>query len=162
MKFALICVLLVSLFYFAQPDESADASAEADFYAKYYQEYYNSIAAKEDADRDSGYHEPSAAYAEPSYAAASYDAEPFDLSSMLGPDPGVTIGLISGALTLLALIGVFVNANNINSLSNDQDSICTSVSTLGGTTFATVAAAPTQAQFNALTAALNTVANPSC
>ena len=48
------------------------------------------LLAKEDADRDSGYQEPSAAYAEPSYAVPSYGDESFDLTSMLGPDPGVS------------------------------------------------------------------------
>ena len=39
----------------------------------------------------------------------------------------LTLGLIGGVMGALAVVGVALNNNNVNNLSKDQDSICTTV-----------------------------------
>lgn len=174
MKFTIICVVLISVCNIAQSDESADAAAASDYYAKFYQDYYNSIAGREDTDRDTGYSEPAAVYHEPVASYGYGDDGKFDLANMLGPDPSFTLALVSGAFGLLGLIGVLINAGNINNLSEDQDSICTTARGIGGTAFAaldatavtglndaaTVSTAGTQLQ--AIITQLNAITTPDC
>lgn len=172
MKFIIICVVLISVCNIAQSDESADAAAASDYYAKFYQDYYNSIAGREDTDRDTGYSEPAAVYHEPVASYGYGDDGKFDLSNMLGPDPNFTLAIVSGAFGLLGLIGVLINAGNINNLSEDQDSICTTATSLGTGCTALTAAAVTAlntpaastagTELQALITCLNAISTPSC
>merc|ERR1711936_1552085 len=145
-----ICVVLIAFCSIARSDESGhNVDATSDYYAQYYQDFYNNLAAKDAGERDSGYVEPAETYGEPSYG----------LTEAMGElDPAL----------ILAAIGVVINNNNVNSLSEDQDSICTSTKALGNTVISTspYTATPTQttanAAFNTLANAINNIATPSC
>jgi hypothetical protein len=63
------------------------------------------------------------------------------MQNLLGPDAGLTLGAIGAVLGALAVVGVAVNNNNVNNLSEDQDSICTTTKALGGTTITALSTA---------------------
>merc|ERR1712226_934631 len=155
-----ICVVLIAFCSIARSDESGhNVDATSDYYAQYYQDFYNNLAAKDAGERDSGYVEPAETYAEPSYGLTE---------SMKDLDPALILGAIGAVMGTLAAIGVVINNNDVNSLSEDQDSICTSTKALGNTVISTspYTATPTHttanAAFNTLANAINNIATPSC
>jgi len=169
-----ICVVLLSLCNIAKSDESGhDADATADYYAQYYQDFYNNLAGKDASERDTGYVEPAAAYAEPHYGQA------YGVSDVMGElDPALVLGAIGAVMGTLAAIGVVINNNNVNSLSEDQDSICSMTRSIGTTSLATSAITgattagaiteilplqvATNTQLNLIINAINGFATPDC
>jgi hypothetical protein len=63
----------------------------------------------------------------------------------------------------LAAVGVVLNNNNINSLSLDQDAICTTAKELGNQQITTTVAGanPTKAEFLVVVNAINAISTPS-
>lgn len=90
------------------------------------------------------------------------------MQNLLGPDAGLTLGAIGAVLGTLAVLGVAINNNNVNNLSEDQDSICTTTKAVGNTNLATVAVgnafseATLNAAFKTITDAINGYATPDC
>merc|ERR1712141_363410 len=68
------------------------------------------------------------------------------LADAFGPDSGPMLGAIGAIVGAIALVGVAVNNNNVNSLSKDQDSICTTAKALGNTAL-TLSDASSSSQF---------------
>lgn len=96
------------------------------------------------------------------------------MESLLGPDAGLLLGLVGALAGTAALIGVALNNNNVNELSKDQDSICTTGKALGGFNVAALTAAELLAanagagahvggtKLNAVIAALTAYDVPDC
>lgn len=97
------------------------------------------------------------------------------MQNLLGPDAGLTLGAIGAVLGALAVVGVAVNNNNVNNLSEDQDSICTTTKAVGNTaltalttTEATTISSdatvtnPAYLKINTIIAAINGYATPDC
>lgn len=146
-RFAFICaVYLSSFFNVGMGDESAESDATAEYYAQYYQDYYNNLADKNVAERDAGYHEPEHVvsheyheYSEPSYGYSEHhDSMIHYLEEMLGPEPALPLALINlVGLVAVGLHNIFQQIqienliSRVNSLEDDQSSMCTSVKALG-------------------------------
>jgi hypothetical protein len=111
------------------------------------------------------YGEPSQLQPAPPKKGALFNRQ--DLQNMFDPENALTLALIASGLGAIGAIGVFVNANSINSLSNDQDSICSTAKALGNLSLATentstATAALNQAALNAAIALINGIGTPSC
>lgn len=88
-----------------------------------------------------------------------------------GLDAGVILGIIGTILGIFSILGIAVHTNNIDTLSKDQDNICTVNKAVGNTVIAqsnialtigaTVAADNTNlnAQFNSIIDQINAFAN---
>lgn len=83
------------------------------------------------------------------------------LSSIIGPEAAAYFGLVGTVLGGLAIVGVVMNSQSISSLSTDQDSICTSVQSLGTFT-CTVGAIFSQTDLQTCFTSLVSIADPSC
>jgi hypothetical protein len=94
------------------------------------------------------------------------------MESLLGPDAGLLLGLVGALAGTAALIGVALNNNNVNELSKDQDSICTTVKDLGASAVTPLttaqilvmdnAAALSGTRLAAVITELNSYAAPEC
>lgn len=124
-----------------------DNSVEVDPYAAYYEQY---AAQHQD---------------EPNFVAAYADEKQgfgASMQNILGPDAGVMLGLIGAVLGTIAVVGVAVNNNNVNSLSKDQDSICTTAKSFGDFTYTKAATDATLPELTVAMTALAAFATPSC
>jgi len=79
------------------------------------------------------------------------------------------IAIAGAVLGGLAVIGVLINANNIQSLSTDQDNICTVVKDIGSASLSSITSttsidsdAERMAEFNKIITEINSYATPSC
>lgn len=85
------------------------------------------------------------------------------MENVFGDDAALVLGTIGALMGTLAAVGVVLNNNNINQLSLDQDSICTTVKPLGDFTCTMTAGAITQAQSEAcFTSLVNIAAASRC
>lgn len=122
-KTFVICACLVLQYSGAtQPDilTKRDSSAEVDPYAAYYAAYEN------------GVQEYQPELAQPGLQTVS-EKQGFAnaMENVFGSEAGLVLGTIGALMGTLAAVGVVLNNNNINSLSLDQDAICTSATALG-------------------------------
>merc|ERR1739844_628294 len=87
-----------------------------------------------------------------------------DIEAFFGPDAGTLLGALGALMGTIALFGAGANAINVQSLSTDQDSICTAVKTLGAidVSSATTTDTTTGTELNALITAIEAVSTPSC
>lgn len=166
--FTFVCVLLISLCHISKCDGDTEAAAASDYYAKFYQDYYNSLSAKEDTDRDTGYHEPTA-YHEPHEPSYGYETTSYDddLGTLFGPETGIIVSFAALLLGIVNTIAFVLLDSRVGSLENDQDSICTTAQALGNTNLAaTDVAAPSQAtnaaSINRIITQINGYATPDC
>jgi len=83
------------------------------------------------------------------------------MENVFGDDAALVLGTIGALMGTLAAIGVVLNNNNINELSKDQDSICTTAKSVGGFT-CTKSATPTVAELGACFDTLVGYATPDC
>jgi hypothetical protein len=148
----------------ASPDvlTKRDNAVDVDPYAAYYDQYANQL-------------EPIDTHA------TVYEKQGFApaMEAMFGPDAGLVLGAIGALIGTVAAVGVVLNNNNVNNLSVDQDSICTSVRAIGnfdtantvtlttaanmaGTTNGADMAAVIIARFNVIENALRNIATPDC
>jgi len=170
-KVFVICASLV-LAKAANPDvlSKRDSSVEThhfaentvDPYAAYYEQYAQQVAEN-----------PSALIEKQGFASS--------MENVFGSEASLVLGTIGAIMGTLAAVGVVLNNNNVNELSKDQDSICTTTRALGATSLATsaitgtlgnlVAAATTtsyasivdvNARLNLIEAAINAYATPDC
>merc|ERR1712018_230084 len=108
-------LVICSVIVYAQatkPDVLAkrDSSVEVDPYAAYYERYSNAV-------HTTGLTEKQG------FAGA--------MENVFGDDAALVLGTIGALMGTLAAVGVVLNNNNINSLSLDQDAICTSARAVG-------------------------------
>lgn len=147
-KTFVICALFVAQSIQAtSPDvlTKRDNAVDVDPYAAYYEQYSNQL---ETADTHN------TLYEKQGFAPA--------MEAMFGPDAGLVLGAIGALIGTVAAVGVVLNNNNINNLSVDQDSICTSVIQLGNLNIAASAGVPTQAEWGTMRTAINAIATPDC
>lgn len=85
-----------------------------------------------------------------------------DMSTSLGPDTALILAAIGALTGTFALIGVALNNNNVNLLSGDQDSICTTAQQFGGFTCTTAASTITLPEATTCMATLAGYSTPSC
>merc|ERR1711863_23717 len=138
-------LVICSVIVYAQatkPDVLAkrDSSVEVDPYAAYYEQYSNAV-------HTTGLTEKQG------FAGA--------MENVFGDDAALVLGTIGALMGTLAAIGVVLNNNNINELSKDQDSICTTAKSVGGFT-CTKSATPTVAELGACFDTLVGYATPDC
>jgi len=160
-KTFVICACLVLSSGATQPDVLAkrDSSAEVDPYAAYYAAY-----------------DPSAAYpndVEHAGVQTVSEKQGFAnaMENVFGDDASLVLGTIGALMGTLAAVGVVLNNNNINSLSLDQDAICTVATNVAAidltlTTAAFAAAVPPTAaeitaRLNLIETAVNGIAAPT-
>jgi len=130
-----------------------NAAVEVDPYAAYYEQYANSVAETQQ---------------QPVVPFTQYVSEKQGfagaMENALGPDAGIVLGTIGAILGSLAVVGIGINANNVHSLSTDQDSICSAVKTLGAidVSSASTTDTTTGTELNALITAIEAVSTPSC
>merc|ERR1712223_1705181 len=110
-------LVICSVIVYAQatkPDVLAkrDSSVEVDPYAAYYEQYSNAV-------HTTGLTEKQG------FAGA--------MENVFGDDAALVLGTIGALMGTLAAIGVVLNNNNVNELSKDQDSICTTTLGIGNT-----------------------------
>lgn len=155
MKLFLICVCLVVQNAQGEADVLAkrDSSAEVDPYAAYYEQY---AAHQQD---------------QPNFVAAYADEKQGlgnAMQNIFGDDAGMVLGLVGALAGTAALIGVALNNNNVNLLSKDQDSICTTAKAAGNTAIGTIDVSATvdrttvNAALKKITDVLDGYATPSC
>jgi len=138
-------LVICSVIVYAQatkPDVLAkrDSSVEVDPYAAYYEQYSNAV-------HTTGLTEKQG------FAGA--------MENVFGDDAALVLGTIGALMGTLAAIGVVLNNNNINELSKDQDSICTTAKSVGGFT-CTKSATPTVAELGACFDTLVGYGTPDC
>lgn len=85
------------------------------------------------------------------------------MENVFGDDASLVLGTIGALMGTLAAVGVVLNNNNINSLSLDQDAICTTAKELGNQQITTTVAGanPTKAEFLVVVNAINAISTPS-
>jgi len=140
-------LVICSVIVYAQatkPDVLAkrDSSVEVDPYAAYYEAYSQQVQPL-----TQGFNEKQG------FAGA--------MENVLGDDAALVLGTIGALMGTLAAIGVVLNNNNINELSKDQDSICTTAKYLGQFT-CTKSATPTVAELGACFDTLVAYTTPDC
>merc|ERR1712038_675426 len=138
-------LVICSVIVYAQatkPDVLAkrDSSVEVDPYAAYYEQYSNAV-------HTTGLTEKQG------FAGA--------MENVFGDVAALVLGTIGALMGTLAAIGVVLNNNNINELSKDQDSICTTAKQLGGFT-CTKSASPSNAELGACIDTLIGYSTPDC
>merc|ERR1712158_74856 len=138
-------LVICSVIVYAQatnPDVLAkrDSSVEVDPYAAYYEQYTNAVHTQGLAEKQG-------------FAGT--------MENVFGDDAALVLGTIGAIMGALAAIGVVLNNNNINELSKDQDSICTTAKSVGGFT-CTKSATPTVAELGACFDTLVGYATPDC
>lgn len=104
-----------------QPDvlTKRDSSPEVDPYASYYANQY-----------ESGAYAPQE-LAQSLQTISEKQGFAASMENVFGDDAALVLGTIGALMGTLAAVGVVLNNNNINSLSLDQDAICTSATAIG-------------------------------
>jgi len=99
-----------------QPDILSKRDNAEDPYANYYQAY-----------------DPNAAEVvqQPLQPFSEKQGFAYAMENVFGDDASLVLGTIGALMGTLAAVGVVLNNNNINSLSLDQDAICTTATAVG-------------------------------
>jgi len=140
----LIICCIVAYTQASNPDVLAkrDSSVEVDPYAAYYEQYTNAV-----------------------HTQGLTEKQGFanTMENVFGDDAALVLGTIGAIMGTLAAIGVVLNNNNINELSKDQDSICTTAKQVGGftCTYATPAT-PTVQELGACLTSIAGYSTPDC
>merc|ERR1712227_695456 len=139
----LITCCIVAYTQASKPDVLAkrDSSVEVDPYAAYYEQYTNAVHTQGLTEKQGFAH---------------------TMENVFGDDAALVLGTIGALMGTLAAIGVVLNNNNINELSKDQDSICTTAKQLGGFTCSRAGADPTLAELRVCMDTLVGYTTPDC
>merc|ERR1711997_29527 len=146
----------------AAPEEpSASATPDQNQYANAYQVYQHWAQQQQ---QQPIHHKPPPTLNPFKILKNRQDSFAGDIEAFFGPDAGTLLGALGALMGTIALFGAGANAINVQSLSTDQDSICTAVKTLGAidVSSATTTDTTTGTELNALITAIEAVSTPSC